>query len=110
MLPSLFRRFGRVCALALILAGNGCSTSERQVAKHLDTTPQIIQEASRFLADDKELKRFPIQVDGFKGAMRLKGEVATEEQKKRAAMLVWAVRGVKSVENRLEVGVSQTIK
>jgi osmotically-inducible protein OsmY len=96
--------FCRGLTLIWVLACGSCGTTERQAAERLDTTPQIIQEASGFLAADKELKGYPIQVDGFKGAISLTGQVATEAQKKRAAMLVWAVRGVKSVENRLDVG------
>jgi osmotically-inducible protein OsmY len=81
----------------------GCASSEREAAKHVDMTSAIVQEASNLLAADKELARFPIAVDGFRGDMRLKGQVATEAQKERAGRIVWAVRGVRSVENDLQV-------
>jgi osmotically-inducible protein OsmY len=88
---------------AAVLATSGCATSEREAAERLDFTSQIISQSSDLIAADGELGKFPITVDGFKGAMRLKGKVATEAQKTRAGKIVWAFRGVKSVENHLEV-------
>ena len=89
---------------AFVSACLGCVTSERDAAKNLDTTTDVIQQASNLIAADPELSRFPIVVDGFKNAMRLKGQVAILAQKTRAEKLLWSVRGVKSVENDLQVG------
>jgi osmotically-inducible protein OsmY len=90
-------------ACLFVGAGGGCASTEWQAAKRLDTTPAIVQQASNLLGADPELSRFPIVVEGFKGDMRLRGQVATPAQKERAAKMVWAVRGVKSVENDLKV-------
>jgi osmotically-inducible protein OsmY len=89
--------------VAIICTALGCATSERNAAKRLDMTPAIVQEASNLLAADQELSRYPIVVDGFRGNMRLKGQVTTPAQKARAEKLLWAVRGVKSVENDLQL-------
>jgi hypothetical protein len=90
--------------LGVAMGSPGCVLPEREVAKRIDTTPEIVRQASQLLAGDPELGRFPIVVDGFKNDMRLKGQVATAAQKERAARMVWAVRGVRSVENDLRVG------
>jgi osmotically-inducible protein OsmY len=100
-LPAKMRLF---LSCAFVSACLGCATSERDAAKNLDTTTEVIQQASNLFAADPELGRLPIVVDGFKGAMRLKGKVATPAQKARAEKLLWSVRGVKSVENDLGVG------
>ncbi len=97
-----------VAILWLLLTGvaigsSGCVLPEREVAKRIDMTPEIVRQASQLLAADPELGRFPIVVDGFKNDMRVKGHVATAAQKERAARIVWAVRGVRSVENDLQV-------
>ena len=90
---------GLICLLGLA----GCASSERKIAKTIDSTPQIERQASDLIAADSELKRCSVTVDGFKGMMRVKGTVRTEAQKKRAEKLVWAIQGVKSVENDLHV-------
>jgi len=96
-------RLRNFIGLAIICTAVSCVTSERDAAKHLDMTSSIVREASNLLSADQELRRFPIEVDGFRGVMRLKGQVATPAQRTRAERMVWAVRGVKSVENDLNV-------
>lgn len=99
-MPFVSRCLGVVLAALLL----GCVASERKAARRIDRTLEAVQQANSLLAADPELGRYPIQLDGFRGALRLKGEVATEAQKARAAKLVWAVPGVRSVENKLRVG------
>jgi osmotically-inducible protein OsmY len=102
---ALFARLTLIAAFACVaLCGVGCATSERAAVKKLDMTHEAIEQASSLLAADPELSRFPIVVDGFKGDMRLKGQVATPAQKSRAEKILWAVRGVKSVDNQLKLG------
>lgn len=99
--------FGLVRWTVAVIAGlflAGCGMSERKAAERLDWTPQIIQQASDLIAADPELGRYHIVVDGFKGDMELKGQVANQAQKDRAEKLLWAVRGVRSVENEIKVG------
>jgi osmotically-inducible protein OsmY len=81
----------------------GCAISEREAAKKLDRTQEVIQQASSLYAADKELSRYPIVVDGFRNAMRLKGQVGSEAQKLRAERILWAVPGVQSVDNQLQI-------
>jgi hypothetical protein len=86
-----------------MLIGPGCASTERAAAERLDLTHEIVQQASSLFAADKELSAQPIEVDGFKGAMRLRGQVSSPAQKSRAEKIVWALRGVRSVENQLQV-------
>lgn len=90
-------------ALLCVPLLSGCVANERKIAKRIDPTQEILQDVSRFMAADVELSRLPIVVDGFKGDMRLKGQVQTEAQKARAEKIVWAARGVRSVKNELEI-------
>jgi osmotically-inducible protein OsmY len=91
--------FGFLCVGLL----SGCVANERKIAKHIDPTQEILQDVSKVLSVDPELSRFSIAVDGFKGDMRLKGQVQTEAQKTRAEKIVWSARGVRSVKNELDV-------
>ena len=88
---------------AVLLVVCGCSATERQAAKRIDFTSEIIQQAGNLFASDPELSRMPVVVDGFKNAMHLKGQVQTQTQKTRAEKILWAVRGVRSVQNDIEV-------
>ena len=90
-------------ALTVLLSLTACCTTEQKAAKQLDPTFDIINQSTALIAADPDLRRYHIEVDGFKGDMRLKGQVATTAQKQRAEKLVWASKGVKSVENDLEV-------
>ena len=81
----------------------GCATTERDVARSIDFTPQIIQQSSDLIGADPDLSRQAIVIDGFHGAMRLKGEVKTPEQRTRAEKILWAVTGVQSVKNELKI-------
>jgi hypothetical protein len=104
MMKRLLAKLPWVASLSATVLLCACATSERQAAKQLDPTCEIVQQASNLFAGDKELSRFPIVVDGFKGAMRLKGHVETQAQKTRAEKIVWALKGVKSVQNELQLG------
>jgi osmotically-inducible protein OsmY len=99
----LFGLLGGLMFLGWVAGTCGCVTSERRAAQEIDFTPQIIQQTSDLLAADRELSQFPIKVDGFKGNMRLKGQVRTAAEKQRADRIVWTARGVKSVENDLKI-------
>ncbi len=55
------------------------------------------------LAKDEQLSALAIDVDTVDGRVALKGEAPTVTAKERATMLAQGVRGVKSVENQLEV-------
>src|SRR6187200_1380318 len=88
-------------ALMSVVLISGCAANERKIAKRIDPTQEILQDVSKLFAVDSELRDLPIVVDGFKGAMRLKGQVQTEAQKVRAEKLVWAADGVRSVRNDL---------
>jgi hypothetical protein len=101
---AFFAGFVLLLAALWMAASLGCASSERAAVRKLDLTPDAIQQASALLAADPELGRFPILVDGFKGDMRLKGQVSTPVQKARAEKMLWAVRGVKSVNNEIQVG------
>lgn len=102
------QRLLRTGAVTLLGVGllSGCVANERKIARSIDPTQEVLQDVSKFVAADPELSRLPMVVDGFKGAMRLKGQVQTEAQKARAEKLVWAARGVRSVKNDLEVDAS----
>ena len=92
-----------VLSACALLGLCGCVASERNVARRIDPTCQITQQATALFARDPEFSRMPIVIDGFKGDMRLKGQVETPAQKVRAGRLLWGVREVRSVENDLEV-------
>ena len=102
----LLIRTGCGLGLAVALLLSACAVSEQKAARRLDMTHDAIEQASNLFASDPELSRFSIAVDGFKGAMRLKGQVQTDTQKIRAEKMLWAVRGVRSVQNDLEVRVA----
>ncbi len=97
------RVVGSTIGLIALMALPACANPERKVARRIDMTPEIIRQSSNLFAADRELLQFPITVDGFKGAMRIRGSVATEAQKSRAEKIVWAFPGVQSVQNELEV-------
>ena len=92
-----------IAIIALVTTLSGCAMSERQALQRLDLTHEVIRQGSNLLSTDPELGRFPIEVDGFKGDMRLKGEVATAAQKSRAERILWSVKGVRSVDNKIQV-------
>lgn len=96
-------QFIRGILLSGVISLTGCALSERKAAEQVDYTPVIIQQSTDLLAADRELGRFQIVVDGFKGAMRLRGGVNTPAQKERAAKIVWTSKGVRSVDNELQV-------
>ena len=77
--------------------------TEQEARAKIDYTPRIIQQSMDLLAADPELSHYPITVDGFKNDMWVRGEVATEAQRERAARLVWTARGVRSVDNQIVV-------
>lgn len=56
------------------------------------------------IAGDGTLNPFNIQVTTEKGVVQLTGRVATSADKRRAAEVAGSVKGVKSVDNELEVG------
>jgi hypothetical protein len=105
MRNKLFRAFFANFLAVVIGAGfgAGCVTSERKAARSIDHTDEIIKQASAIITNDKELKNFPIVVDGFHNNMWVKGDVATAAQKSRVEKIVWAVPGVRSVENNLNI-------
>lgn len=106
-----YRRIvGGLVSLGLAMLLSACVTSEREARERLDLTGEIIQQANSLFAADKTLSQHPVAVDGFKGNMRLKGRVATETDRSRAEKIVWALRGVKSVQNDLTVGGDPTVK
>ena len=55
------------------------------------------------LAKDTQLSALKIDVDTVDGKVALKGEAPTATAKERAATLAQGVKGVKSVENQLQV-------
>ncbi|MFO1499531.1 MAG: BON domain-containing protein [Verrucomicrobiota bacterium] len=96
----------RMAGLLLFLLSpflSGCVTTERDVLASQDLTSEIIRQGTDLYMADKELSRAQIDLDGFHGAMRLRGQVATATLKERAAQIVWALRGVRSVQNDLTV-------
>ncbi len=87
----------------MLLCASGCGGNERKAAQRIDFTFEATRQASNLFATDPQLRSLPIVVDGFKGDMRLKGQVQTPDQKLRAEKLLWSVRGVRSVKNDLDV-------
>jgi osmotically-inducible protein OsmY len=96
-------RLIRSVAVLLLLVSSGCATSKREAAQNINWTDQIIRQSSALLAADPDLGRYPIVVDGFHNHMVVKGQVATEAERQRAWRIVWAIPGVESVENIIDV-------
>jgi len=92
-----------VLSACALLGMCGCVANARKAARQIDPTCQITQQATALFARDPEFGRMPIVIDGFKGDMRLKGQVETPAQKVRAGRLLWGVPEVRSVKNDLEV-------
>jgi osmotically-inducible protein OsmY len=68
------------------------------------TDDEIYDFVRRRLASDQVVKGGAIEVDVKSGVVTLKGMVELEKQKERAASLAKKVKGVKSVNNELQIG------
>ena len=89
--------------LALCLAAISCRTPAGRSAGAVVDDSTITTEVKAKLFEDGILKGLAISVSTFEGAVTLTGAVKTPEQKRKAGEAAWSVKGVKKVNNLLEV-------
>lgn len=91
--------------LVAALAG-GCQSyrdGEARTVGELTDDSAIQVKVKTLLVRDKLLDGWRLDVDVERGVVRLSGWVATEEMRRRALQTANSVKGVRSVEDQLEV-------
>ncbi len=85
----------------LILAA--CQTPAGRSAGRVVDDATITTEVKAKLLHDSITKGIAVSVDTFQGAVTLTGAVETSQQRQRAAQIAESVRGVKKVNNLIEL-------
>jgi hyperosmotically inducible periplasmic protein len=92
-----------VALMAALLGGSACA--RKQIYVHPLQPPldsAVLDEQVRsYLHADGLVTGLPIQVNSFRGVVKLDGVVQTEEQREQAGKVTWSVPGVRAVENNL---------
>ncbi|MBV8549960.1 MAG: BON domain-containing protein [Acidobacteriaceae bacterium] len=94
----------RFAAVLLLLVGSSTQPILAQSQKQPATDDRISDQVRMKLATDAEVKGGALDVTVKDGAVTIKGRVDTEKGKSRATKLAKKVKGVKSVDNELQVG------
>lgn len=82
---------------------SGCYTPAGRSAGEVIDDSTISTKIKAKYFDAKELSGFAISVNTFEGTVTLTGAVDTPEQKNRAEEIALATRGVKNVNNLLQI-------
>lgn len=82
----------------------GCASTETQsgTGEYIDDTV-ITTKVKTAIFNDSSLKSSEINVETFKGVVQLSGFVSSQEDINRAVVVTRRVKGVKSVENNMQV-------
>ncbi|MCK9227271.1 MAG: BON domain-containing protein [Syntrophorhabdaceae bacterium] len=92
-----------VAVLFVAAAFTGCQTpAGRSAGEVVDDAAITTEVKTRLLADDVT-KGLAVTVQTFEGTVTLIGAVDTREQINRAAHIARSVKGVKKVDNRLQL-------
>jgi len=94
----------RLAALFLLIAGAFAQTVLAEGQKAPVTDDRISDQVRMHLATDQDVKGGALDVTVKDGVVTIKGRVDTEKGKNRATKLAKKVKGVKSVNNELQVG------
>jgi hyperosmotically inducible protein len=86
--------------LSLLLFTSALAAADKKVY----SDDEIYDYVRRRLASDQIVKGGAIEVEVQNGVVTLKGMVEQEKQKERAASLAKKIKGVKSVNNELQIG------
>jgi hyperosmotically inducible protein len=90
--------------IALLSAGAGNQIGLAAGQKAAISDDRIIDQVRMKLTTDPDVKGGADEVTVKDGAVTIKGKVDTERGKSKATKLAKKVKGVKSVDNELEVG------
>jgi hyperosmotically inducible periplasmic protein len=91
-----------LCSLGPALAASGCAT-QRTTGEEFDDAA-IANRVSAKLGIDPELRRYDIHVDARENIVTLRGLVSSPQERQEAERIARDSRGVRGVNNRLEVG------
>ena len=98
-----------VCgALAVLILGAGACATSQPAGQQVDDAA-VTAKVKTKIASDPELNPFDIDVDTLDGVVTLRGRVSSREKAQEAEKLARHTEGVSRVENRLEIGASQTV-
>ena len=94
------KMISKICAALLLvcLFGAVCLAADKPVSDDL-----IIDQVRIRLSADAEVKGGALQVDCKQGVVTLSGTVETSRQKDKATKLAKKVKGVKQVNNNIEI-------
>lgn len=99
-----YTKMKRIVATALLLAGCGLQSALLAGQKAPISDDRISDQVRMRLTTDADVKGGADEVTVQDGVVTIKGRVDTEKGKSKATKLAKKVKGVKSVENQLEVG------
>jgi osmotically-inducible protein OsmY len=94
----------RLAALVLLILGGFTQTVPAYGQKTPPSDDRITDQVRMKLATDPDVKGGALEVDVANGIVTIKGRVDSEKGKNKATRLAKKVKGVKSVENDLQVG------
>lgn len=91
-------------AILLLVLFVGCASTETQsgTGEYIDDTV-ITTKVKTAIFNDSTLKSSEINVETFKGVVQLSGFVTSEEDTETAVRLAREVKGVKSVNNDMQL-------
>lgn len=94
----------RLAALVLLVLGSIIQTAPAYGQKTPPSDDRITDQVRMKLATDPDVKGGALDVTVADGVVTIKGRVDTEKGKSKATKLAKKIKGVKSVENDLQVG------
>ena len=95
--------FFLLCGVVLAVGCQSYRDGETRTVGELTDDSAIQLKVKTLLVRDKLLDGWRLDVDVDRGVVGLEGWVATEEMRRRAFEIANSVKGVRSVEDRLEV-------
>lgn len=102
-----------ICLVSAPAWSTDSTGSAAPKSKHSETTGQYLNDTTvttkvkSSLLADKDIKSFSISVTTVKGIVTLTGSVDNASQKKKAVKIASKVKGVKSVKDKLMIGVKK---
>jgi osmotically-inducible protein OsmY len=96
-------KFRILIAILLAFVLGGATLAEAQKRQEPPSDDYLYDLVRRRLASDPVVKGGALDVEVNEGAVTLKGKVELEKQKERATRIVRKIKGVRSVDNQLEV-------
>lgn len=100
MYPAM-RRFGVVVA-TLLLAACAETPTQESTGQYIDDTA-ITTQVKAALVNDAQVSALDVGVETYKGVVQLSGFVNSSQEKARAENLARNVKGVKDVENNINL-------